>query len=67
MEASAANNIDIVVLDRPNPINGVAVQGPMTTPGREDYVSYFSEPMRPGMTTESLQNSLTEKNISAHT
>lgn len=26
----------------------------MTTPGRDDYVSYFSEPMRPGMTMGEL-------------
>jgi uncharacterized protein YbbC (DUF1343 family) len=54
LEASAANKVDIVVLDRPNPINGVAVQGPLTTPGREDYVSYYAEPMRPGMTMGEL-------------
>ncbi|HTF65533.1 MAG TPA: DUF1343 domain-containing protein [Edaphobacter sp.] len=67
VEASAANNIDIVVLDRPNPINGVAVQGPMTTPGREDYVSYFSEPMRPGMTMGELAELFNgEKHLGAH-
>ncbi len=54
LEASAANKVDIVVLDRPNPINGVAVQGPLTTPGREDYVGYYAEPMRPGMTMGEL-------------
>ncbi len=54
LEASATNKVDIIVLDRPNPINGVAVQGPLTTPGREDYVSYYAEPMRPGMTMGEL-------------
>src|SRR5258708_17153971 len=54
LEASAANKVDIVVLDRPNPINGVDVQGPLTTPGREDYVGYYAEPMRPGMTMGEL-------------
>jgi uncharacterized protein YbbC (DUF1343 family) len=54
LEASAANKVDIVVLDRPNPVNGVAVQGPLITPGREDYVSYYAEPMRPGMTMGEL-------------
>jgi uncharacterized protein YbbC (DUF1343 family) len=54
LEASAANKVDIVVLDRPNPVNGMAVQGPLITPGREDYVSYYAEPMRPGMTMGEL-------------
>jgi uncharacterized protein YbbC (DUF1343 family) len=54
LEASAANNVDIVVLDRPNPINGLAVQGPLATPGREDYTCYYAEPMRPGMTMGEL-------------
>jgi len=54
LEASAKNNVDIVVLDRPNPINGAAVQGPLVNPGREDYVSYFAEPMRTGMTMGEL-------------
>jgi uncharacterized protein YbbC (DUF1343 family) len=54
LAASAANKVDIVVLDRPNPVNGMAVQGPLITPGREDYVSYYAEPMRPGMTMGEL-------------
>ena len=52
--ASAANKIDIVILDRPNPVNGIAVQGPLSTPGRENYVNPYSEPMRPGMTMGEL-------------
>jgi uncharacterized protein YbbC (DUF1343 family) len=54
LEASAANHVDIVVLDRPNPINGLAVQGPLATPGREDYTCYYAEPLRPGMTMGEL-------------
>jgi uncharacterized protein YbbC (DUF1343 family) len=44
----------VIVLDRPNPINGLAVQGPLSTPGREDYTNPFAEPMRPGMTLGEL-------------
>jgi len=54
LEASEANNIDIIVLDRPNPVNGVAVEGPVSTSGRENYVNPFAEPMRPGMTMGEL-------------
>jgi len=67
LEASAANNVDIVVLDRPNPINGTAVQGPLLTSGREDYVGYYAEPMRPGMTMGELAGLFNgEKHLGAH-
>ena len=36
MEAVAARKIPLYVLDRPNPINGVAVEGPML---EEKYIS----------------------------
>jgi uncharacterized protein YbbC (DUF1343 family) len=54
LEASATNHIDVVILDRPNPVNGVAVQGPLSTRGGEDYVNPYAEPMRPGMTMGEL-------------
>lgn len=54
LQASAAAKIEVIVLDRPNPINGIAVQGPVSTPGIEDYTTPFPEPMRPGMTLGEL-------------
>ena len=54
VEASKANHLSVVILDRPNPVNGVNVQGPLSTPGRENYVNPVSEPMRPGMTMGEL-------------
>jgi len=54
VEVSAANHHSVVVLDRPNPVNGVDVQGPLSTQGRENYVNPISEPMRPGMTMGEL-------------
>lgn len=67
LETSAPNKIDIVVLDRPNPIGGVAVQGPLTTSGRENYISYYAEPVRPGMTMGELANFFNgEKHLGAH-
>ncbi len=53
LQAAAASGVELVVLDRPNPINGVAVQGPVST-GSEDYTNPFAEPMRPGMTLGEL-------------
>jgi uncharacterized protein YbbC (DUF1343 family) len=54
LQACAAGKVEVIVLDRPNPINGVAVQGPLSTPGRQDYTTPFTEPMRPGMTLGEL-------------
>lgn len=67
LEASAPNHIDIVVLDRPNPVNGIAVQGPLSTPGRENYVNPYAEPMRPGMTMGELAQFFNgERHLGAH-
>lgn len=54
LEASAPNKIDVIILDRPNPVGGSLAQGPVSTPGRENYVNPFPEPMRPGMTMGEL-------------
>lgn len=67
LQASAAFNVEVIVLDRPNPINGVAVQGPVSTPGFEDYTTPFPEPMRPGMTLGELARMFNgEERIGAH-
>src|SRR2546430_11030829 len=54
LEAAAKAGIEIIVLDRPNPITGSFVQGPMPDPGRESFVSYDSVPVRHGMTMREL-------------
>ena len=43
-----------MVLDRPNPINGAFVQGPVADAGRESFVSYWQTPVRHGMTMGEL-------------
>jgi uncharacterized protein YbbC (DUF1343 family) len=42
------------VLDRPDPIGGVAVAGPVLDPGRESFVAYHRLPVRHGMTVGEL-------------
>jgi uncharacterized protein YbbC (DUF1343 family) len=54
LEAAAKYGKEIVVLDRPNPINGAFVQGPVADPGRESFVSYWQVPVRHGMTIGEL-------------
>ena len=54
LEAAAKHGEEIVVLDRPNPVNGAFVQGPLPDPGRESFVSYGQVPVRHGMTIGEL-------------
>ena len=54
LEAAAKAGKEIVVLDRPNPIGGGYVQGPVADPGRESFVSYWQTPVRHGMTIGEL-------------
>jgi SSS family transporter len=46
--------MEIVILDRPNPVGGLAVQGPVSDPGRESYVNYMPLPVRHGLTLGEL-------------
>ena len=54
LEAAAKAGIEIIVLDRPNPITGSIVQGPVSDQGHESFTNYFSLPVRHGMTMGEL-------------
>ncbi len=54
LEAAAKTGIEVIVLDRPNPITGSYVQGPVSQPGQESFVNYTQEPPRHGMTVGEL-------------
>ena len=55
MEAAAQDRArEIYVLDRPNPINGSYVQGPISDKGRESFINYGQVPIRHGMTIGEL-------------
>jgi uncharacterized protein YbbC (DUF1343 family) len=54
MQAAAEFNIRFVVLDRPNPINGIDVSGPVLDEGRESFTAFHRLPIRHGMTTGEL-------------
>jgi uncharacterized protein YbbC (DUF1343 family) len=54
LEAAAQAGTEVIVLDRPNPITGSFVQGPVSDPGRETFINYMSEPVRHGMTMGEL-------------
>jgi uncharacterized protein YbbC (DUF1343 family)/CubicO group peptidase (beta-lactamase class C family) len=61
LEGTAKAGIEIYVLDRPNPINGSYVQGPVSTPGRESFVNYSSVPVRHGLTVGELAKMYNEE------
>jgi uncharacterized protein YbbC (DUF1343 family) len=50
MEAAAKAHISFVVLDRPDPLGGEAIEGPMLDPERTSFVGYFPMPVRYAMT-----------------
>lgn len=50
MKAAAAAGVAVVVLDRPNPIGGVVVEGGPVKPGYESFVGLGSVPIRHGLT-----------------
>ncbi|MBS2211929.1 DUF1343 domain-containing protein [Carboxylicivirga mesophila] len=54
MEAAAENNIKMVVLDRPNPLGGIKMEGMVTEPEFISFVSQFPIPYVHGMTVGEL-------------
>ena len=54
LRAGAKHGVDVIVCDRPNPIGGRDVEGPMLVPGYESFVGQFPIPMRHGMTIGEL-------------
>jgi len=54
MEAAAKKGIAFYVLDRPNPIGGEIVEGPMLDDDKRDFVAYFPLPVRYALTIGEL-------------
>jgi uncharacterized protein YbbC (DUF1343 family) len=54
LESAKEHRLRVVVLDRPNPIGGVAVEGPVRDPDRGSFVAYHELPVRHGMTVGEL-------------
>lgn len=54
LEAAAKAGKPLLVLDRPNPLGGAYVQGPVLDAGRESFVGYWRTPVRHGMTVGEL-------------
>ncbi len=54
LEEAAAHKLKVVVLDRPNPINGWQVEGPLATDDLLSFIAYMPMPIRHGMTIGEL-------------
>src|SRR4030042_5276702 len=54
LRAGRKHGMKVIVCDRPNPIGGTAIEGPMLEPGHESFVGQFPIPMRHGMTVGEL-------------
>jgi uncharacterized protein YbbC (DUF1343 family) len=62
MEAAAKKGIAVYVLDRPNPINGFSVEGPVLDKDLTSFVAYFPMPVRHGMTVGELAEMFNREN-----
>lgn len=54
MEVARDHDLRFVVLDRPNPIDGTRVEGPILVPSARSFVNYHALPVRHGMTIGEL-------------
>ena len=61
MEAAAENNIKFIVLDRPNPINGTMVEGPVLDVKYRSFVGIQPIALRHGLTVGELANMFNEE------
>jgi uncharacterized protein YbbC (DUF1343 family) len=62
MEAAAKRKIPFFVLDRPNPLGGERIEGPMLDKGRISFTGYFSMPIVYGMTLGELAQMFNAEN-----
>ncbi len=66
LEAAAARGVRVMVLDRPNPIGGVEVEGPILDASSTGFTGYFPSPVRHGLTLGELARVFnTERGIGA--
>lgn len=63
MEAAAQNNIEFIVLDRPNPLGGKRVEGALVKAGYFSFVSQFPIPYIYGLTPGELATYINEKGL----
>jgi len=60
MEAAAENGVEFIVLDRPNPLGGLRVEGPLPAEGRLSFVTPYPIPYVHGLTVGELATLINE-------
>ena len=63
MRACAENGIEVMVLDRPNPLNGLKVEGCCVEPGFHSYIGEFKIPYVYGLTVGELALLINEEGL----
>lgn len=54
LRAAKTNRLPVIVCDRPNPVGGDQIEGPVLAPGFESFVGQFPVPLRHGLTMGEL-------------
>jgi uncharacterized protein YbbC (DUF1343 family) len=62
LEAASKHKIPLVVLDRPNPLGGEIIEGPMLDSDQVSFVGYFPMPVRYAMTLGELAKMFNAEN-----
>jgi uncharacterized protein YbbC (DUF1343 family)/CubicO group peptidase (beta-lactamase class C family) len=62
LEETARKQLPVIVLDRPNPIDGVQIEGPMLDKAQFGFTGYMSMPIRHGMTMGELARLFNSEN-----
>jgi uncharacterized protein YbbC (DUF1343 family) len=62
LEAAAKHKIPFFVLDRPNPLGGERIEGPLLDKGRISFTGYFAMPIVYGMTLGELARMFNAEN-----
>jgi uncharacterized protein YbbC (DUF1343 family)/CubicO group peptidase (beta-lactamase class C family) len=63
MEEAAKRHIAFYVLDRPNPLDGETIEGPMLDRDKRSFTGYFPMPVRYGMTLGELAQMFNAENV----
>jgi uncharacterized protein YbbC (DUF1343 family) len=61
LEEAGRAGVAVIVLDRPNPINGADIEGPLLDEDLASFVGYFPMPVRHGMTLGELARLFNEE------
>jgi uncharacterized protein YbbC (DUF1343 family) len=62
MEAAASHHLAYYILDRPDPLGGERIEGPMLDPDRLSFVGYFAMPIRMAMTMGEIARMINSEN-----